>query len=110
MSALNSTSPRASLDALAHLERHDARELVDPFMQQRRRFGHDGCTLGVGLVPPGFEASLGGRDLGLEFLVREFLECFQCLAVIGIDALVCHGLVLFKCHRAEAARCRRVGR
>ena len=97
-------------DPLAHLQRHDARELIGPFMQDRRRFGQDGCPFGIRLVAPSFEASLGGRDLGLEFLVREFLERFQCLAVIGIDALVCHGLVLFKCHRAEAARCRRVGR
>ena len=46
-------------------------------MQDRRRLGHDGRPLGIGLVPPGLEASRGGRDLGLEFLVGQFLERLQ---------------------------------
>ena len=64
-------------DALAHLERHDVCEFVGPFMQQRRGFSHDDGPIGVRLVPPGVEARLGRRELGLEFLVGQFLEFLQ---------------------------------
>ena len=83
------------VDALAHLQRHGVRQLVDLRMHQGGGFGDDVAPLGVCLVPPGLEAGRGGRDLALELLVGQFLELLQHFAVGGVDALVGHGLFLF---------------
>ena len=82
------------VDALAHLERHRASELVDARTHECGGFCDHGRSLGEGLVPPGLEAGRGGCKRRLELLVGEFLERLQELAVIGIDALVGHGFVL----------------
>ncbi len=74
-------------------------------MHERGGFGHDHRTLGVGLAAPGHEARLGGRELGLQLGVREVIEGLQRLAVIGIDALISHVLVLFTiCNGAVISR------
>ena len=72
------------IDALAHFERHRVRELVGLRMHDRRCLGHDDRALGIGLVPPGLEAGCGGRDLGLELFVSQFIELFQKLSSGGV--------------------------
>ena len=104
MLELNSTSPRASpirLPISSVMVRANSSAL---FVQDRRRFGDDRRPLGIGLVPPGLEASLrrprAWPRIRLSVSSSNF---FSGLPVKGIDALVGHGLVLFKCCRAEAA-------
>ena len=77
-------------DALAHLQRHGAREVVEPVVHERRRLGDDHGALGVGLEAPGFVTLRGGRDLGLELLVGDLFEALEKIAVEGIHALVGH--------------------
>ncbi len=70
-------------DPLSHLARHDARERVSLFVEERGCLGDNDRPLGIGLVPPGFKAFRGRRDLGLELLVGQGLEFLQDLSVAG---------------------------
>ena len=81
-------------DALAHLQRHGVGEGVGLLMQQLGCLGDDHRPLGVGLVPPGLEADLGGRQLGLELRGADVVEALDQLAVKGTKALVGHWISL----------------
>jgi hypothetical protein len=83
-------------DALPHLQRHGAREFVEPVVHELRRLGDDHGAFGVRLASPGFVTLRGGRDLDLELLVGDLVEALKKVSVEGIHALVRHGFVLFR--------------
>ena len=58
------------------------------------RFRDHGRALGESCAPPGLKAGRRGFNRRFELVVGEFLERLQCLAVIGVDALVSHGFLL----------------
>ncbi len=80
------------VDELAHLERHQTSELVDVRAHDGGRFRDHGRALCKSRVPPTLEAGLGSFKRRLKLLVGESLECLQDFAVIGVNALVGHGL------------------
>jgi hypothetical protein len=61
-------------DALAHLQRHYVRGMVDPVMQQLCSLVHNLRAFGIARPPPCFEAGGCDRDLLLKFLVGDLLE------------------------------------
>ena len=90
------------VDALAHLERHDVRQLVDLRMHERGGLGDDFGPLGICLVAQVSKQVAAAASLALKLLVGEFLERLQHFAVGRVDALVGHGLCPFRFHRAGA--------
>src|ERR1700722_14066626 len=76
-------------------------EFICPFMEKSGSLRHYDRPIGIRLVPPGVEASLGGGEPGLKFLIGQFLEFTQHLAVGRIDALVGHGWTFLMLWRAR---------
>ena len=83
-------------DALAHLQRHDAGELVGPGVEQCGGLVQDERAVGVRGMAPGFIAMGRLRQFGFELRGGEGGKGFADFAVEGIDALVGRsGLGLF---------------
>src|ERR1035441_7082148 len=74
-------------DELTHLERHWASKLVGASAHKGGGFCNHGRPPGESCVPPIVEAGRSVSKRRLKLVVGEFLERFQNLAVIGVDAL-----------------------
>src|ERR1035441_2782370 len=75
---------------VTHLERHWASKLVGASAHNGGGFCDHGRAPGESRVPPVVEAGRSVSKRRLKLVVGEFLERFQNLAVIGVDALVSH--------------------
>jgi hypothetical protein len=94
--------PLGLFEALAHLVRHRASELVHSRAQNGGGFyGYD-RSLRERCMSPAFKASHSGLNRLLKLRVGEFLERLEDFAVVGIDALIGHNCVLFQCRCAGA--------
>src|ERR1035438_6338425 len=94
--------PLGLFEALAHLIRHRSSELVHPLTEKRGGFCCYDRPLRERCMSPAFKASHSGLNRLLKLLIGEFLESLEGFAVVGIDALVGHNLVLLQCRCAGA--------
>ena len=76
------------VDALAHLQRRQLREVVELRVHQLGGFRHDDRPLRVRLMPPRFITALRRRDLLFQLFVGEFNKRFERLPVERIHAFV----------------------
>src|ERR1035441_6332543 len=77
-------------DELTHLERHGASKLVDAGAHDSGGLCDHGRPPGESRVPPVLEAGRCVSKRRLKLVVGEFLERFQNLPVIWVNALVSH--------------------
>jgi hypothetical protein len=82
-------------NALAHLQRHGVRELIDPLVHEIGRLCDNDRSFCVGLEFPCLEALLGCRQLLFELLVGQFVEFLEEFAGRGVETLISHCLFLF---------------
>ncbi len=81
--------------AFTHLQRCQFGEIVNARVQQFRRLGDDSGAFFIAGVLPGMEVGIGGCQRLFKLGLAEMFESLQRLAVVWIDALICHDDVFF---------------
>jgi hypothetical protein len=91
------------VDAFAHFQRRQLREVVDVVMHQLRGLFQDRRAIRVAGVLPGLEAGLGSGQGLFELGAVQVFEALQELAVVGVHALIVHCRSICRCMGWTAA-------
>ena len=82
-------------DALAHLDRHDARERIGTLREEPRRVRHDRRARRVRRTSPRLVGRRRGGDRRLEFRIGHRRKRCDGLSIVRVDARISHA-VLFR--------------